>query len=667
MRWLLSSILVLVALIGGAILLAPQFIPSEHARAFLSAQLTNALQRPVRIDGPVTWRVVPSPSIEAGDIEVLGAGPSDPIGRIEIEAIRGSLALRPLFDGVLSLRGVHVQSPKIELARQVMVPPTAAAASAPDSSAQDALAPPAVDDAENGARSAAFEIADLGIDEVTIADGQLVLPGQRLTDIDARLELPSLDLPARLEGAALWQGQIVETELEIASPRQAMAGGKTALQAVLRLTQSHIAFDGDIDLNADPRLTGKLDAATPDLHELIAALLPAPPSIPAWNAVRITAALVAGTGRIDLGDLTFAIDDAPGTGALVLELEGERPLLSGNLTLPALDLHLNAAVPSTSSAADAAPTSNTPNNAPAEPATAAAPSNPPNPKPATATAVADADILLPLDVDLAVAWPSLMTKAISIGKARLHFKGGAESLLAIVHEMAIAGGGLTGAVTATRRNRAVFVQPDVALRSANAAPVLASAGLSGLLSGTLDVDLNVTANATDAATIRRSLTGKGRIALNAGTLQIPDRWRGDAAIALLSQAVFRGADRLLEVSGGGTFVVERGVLDNDDLLLSVPAGALKGRGQIDLGAERINRYTLQFVPLVPGTPIPALRLEGPLDSPNATIDPTALLEQPAAAANKALKQLQEGDAEGAAETFINEGIGGLLRSFGVKP
>jgi hypothetical protein len=66
-----------------------------------------------------------------------------------------------------------------------------------------------------------------------------------------------------------------------------------------------------------------------------------------------------------------------------------------------------------------------------------------------------------------------------------------------------------------------------------------------------------------------------------------------------------------------------------------------------------------------------LVVSGPFDDLQVRADPAALAEQSAEQVGEALEQAQEkarqGDLEGAAETIINEGLGGVLEGLGIRP
>lgn len=92
----------MVAVLAGLIV-APSFIDWTPYRETFARQLSNAVGRPVSIDGSVTFALVPRPALEAGGVRV-----GDGAERVTIAAVKAWLSFLPLLTGDLHFQDIRL-------------------------------------------------------------------------------------------------------------------------------------------------------------------------------------------------------------------------------------------------------------------------------------------------------------------------------------------------------------------------------------------------------------------------------------------------------------------------------------------------------------------------------------------------------------------------------
>jgi hypothetical protein len=184
LRDILTGIAIILIVALTAALAAPPFVNWEGQREFVERVVRDALGAPVRTEGRIRVRLLPSPRLQLDSIAIGTDEPSSPVLRGRFVA--AEVALTPLLRG--EIRFVDARIGRLDL----RVP------SAPDGtwSVPEALITPAP-----SSRTFAFEqvrvdqLAITGVDASTGRTEQFFAQG-------VTIESPSLSGPWRLEGAA---------------------------------------------------------------------------------------------------------------------------------------------------------------------------------------------------------------------------------------------------------------------------------------------------------------------------------------------------------------------------------------------------------------------------------------------------------------------------------
>jgi AsmA protein len=216
------------------------------------------------------------------------------------------------------------------------------------------------------------------------------------------------------------------------------------------------------------------------------------------------------------------------------------------------------------------------------------------------------------------------------------------------------GGALSGtAFAAADRNQMGL---DAALDGVAVEPLLRDALGRDPLSGSGTVRLKVATHGGTTDEMRRALDGTASLQLRNGSIKGLDmlrQLRAAGGLLRASGTASLGADAAQRTQFdalSASFTIRDGVARNDDLLATSPLLRVGGRGDIDIGARRIDyTATVTVVGTITGTDgrnlerlrgltIP-VRLTGPFDKPSYQIDWTAAAGE--ALKRRAAEQLQK--------------------------
>lgn len=199
------------------------------------------------------------------------------------------------------------------------------------------------------------------------------------------------------------------------------------------------------------------------------------------------------------------------------------------------------------------------------------------------------------------------------------------------------GGAFTGSVALQSTAATTNLAAELNLQGGNLAQLLAATGSADKATGTIATELALTGTGANMAELIGALAGKGRFALTG--VDTAQAARGSPLAGLFE--LLTGLDRFGgALSGGrsdgradltGTFAMDKGIAQSDDIKLASALGNGTATGQIDLPAWQIDlqgkldlkqnlvaAYLTRNTSKVPTT-IP-FQVRGPLDRPNVRIE-----------------------------------------------
>lgn len=326
-----------VALVAVLAVAVPPLIDWTGTKERIANRLAEATGRPVRIDGRMTLRLLPSPALTADGV-VIG-NPEGMAGELaRVEHLRLKPALLPLLSGTVRLKTLELDRPVVTLARdaqgrpnwrfgraEMAVPPPAEAAPAhthPTARPPEAPAAAEVDDS-------------LPVESLTIRDGSLSHGTLSLSALDAEVALGGKSGPFQGAGTAKLGGTKVALQATI---DRIAAGRASPATATLRLPDEDAVLEvsGLVSrLSGGETLRGRLSAKAAEPSRTLARL-GWTPSLPP-GALNVTSDVVLSAEEANLSPLELALGELRATGSLSAAL-GAVPQVDVKLSAAALDL-----------------------------------------------------------------------------------------------------------------------------------------------------------------------------------------------------------------------------------------------------------------------------------------------------------------------------------------
>ncbi|OAN53742.1 hypothetical protein A6A04_14165 [Paramagnetospirillum marisnigri] len=195
----------------------------------------------------------------------------------------------------------------------------------------------------------------------------------------------------------------------------------------------------------------------------------------------------------------------------------------------------------------------------------------------------------------------------------------------------LTGRALGGTLAAAGSANTAGVALAASLRGADIGGLGLGAGGVKAAKGRLDGEARLAARGTAPDQWRASLSGDGRIQVKDGVVDGFDLAAMDARmrnlenlgslLGLVQAGLSGGSSRFSSLSS--TFTADKGVITSRDITLAAEGGSADGSAVIDLPRESLDAR-IAFRLAAPGAPPLGLRLTGPLASPNKSIDVNAL-------------------------------------------
>lgn len=645
MKKLLIGIAILIVLIVVVAVAAPFFIPVDTYKGRVIALVKEETGRDLRINGPVSFSLLPSLALEANDVALSNAPGASTPNMVQLKTLEVKLGLLPLLHGAIEVAEFKLVNPSISLevdkaghpnwvfSTATKTPPPAAAGAPSTQAPAPAQAPAA------GGGS----IPTISLGDVSIVDGEASYFDQRsgqkrvLDNINMQLSLPSFAGPFNAKGSAVWNGEKVSLSMSAARPAALQSGGTSPVSLSVASTPINFDFDGQATGAALSKLTGTTSLSVPSVRGLAkwAGVAFNPPGT-GFGPLTIKGKIDMGGGKIAFNDAAISLDAIKGDGAVAVDTNGARPSLSGRLALDKLDINPylppeNAAPASAASPAPATPV-------PGGGGAASAPSSG-----AKSSGWSDAPIdlssLKAADADFALSANSILYRKIAIGKSALdlHLKDG--RFEADLTQMALYQGTGQGKVVADGSGATPAIAASFNLGNVAIQPLLRDAAGFDRLTGTGSFALDVTGHGKSQREIVSALNGKGNLNLANGKIEGVNLIAFMKNVASAATGGQGGGNATDFGSLTGTYVITNGILKNDDLKLTSPEIPMTGSGTVDLPSREVN---YRLTPSVAGLVAFPVDVTGPWDNLSYRPDLTGVAKDLAKDPGKALNAIKGG-------------------------
>ena len=601
MRWIIRVAMALVVfalILVGAVFL----IPAEKVAGLAAREFSKITGRDLVIEGSVRPSFYPVLGVKTGPISVANAKWSSEGPLLSAASMEIAVDMTALIGGDVRITGLQVTDPVIVLERN-----------------ENGLANWDFRANSDGGGTASPDTPGAGtpftLDVATISGGSLRYLDHAtgrvvaLDLIDAEARVPDFNGAASVTGSASMGGQPLSLNGTVAEFAAFLAGSLVPVNMTAQAGDAEITFDGRMS-GSPVTAEGALAADLGDMTAGFALLGMAPPQLPQGLGAQTVAVAGAVTltpeGSVHLRDGVISLDGNRLTGDLDLVTAGERPKLSAKLV--AGDMALSGLSASGSANASA--------NASAAAASGGGWSE--ERIDVSALAAMDATVALTASgLDLGLTKLGATRALMTLDRARAVFD---------LREVAVYGGGVTGEFVVNGRN-GLSVGGD--LRFANIALQPMLSGLAGYdrVSGTGDVAIKFLAVGNSQAALMQGLSGSGTLSLTKGEVAGVDV---PGMLRTLDTSYAGEGTKTVYDAVTGSFVIDGGVLTNDDLLLDAPGLAATGRGTIGIGARDLD-YRIRPTAVVKGgdadgLTVPLL-ITGPWANPKFRLDLESIAQE----------------------------------------
>lgn len=412
---------------------------------------------------------------------------------------------------------------------------------------------------------------DLRLENVQLIDSMITFEGAEggepltLEDVDARLQLDSLDSPASLEAALNYRGERLNFDGEVAAPRAVLEKGVTPLTAQLRSAPVNASYDGTFNSETGA-LAGAVEANGSSLRRLLAWMGSPMEGDRGFGDFRVNGQIAREGETTALTDAVLRLDAIEARGTLNLNnQENGRLRITGALNAPTLDL--NAYMPPPAQGDGGVEVDAGWSNAPL-----------------------DLTGLRALDADLNLALGALSFQRMRFTDVALALRVANGAADARLSRIALYDGAGLARLIADGSGAVPRIAIELDVQNVQAETLLRDAiGFDKIVGrGRLTASL-IGVGASQSA-IMRSLDGAASFAFNDG------QWKG-VNLAQMARTLQAMATGQAAGSEGGatdfaelaaTFTVSDGVMATDNLRLLNPFVRLEGRGLVNVGAQTID-------------------------------------------------------------------------------
>ena len=582
MKYVLIGLAALVVVIMAVAVALPLLVSEETVRKHLITRVQDATGRALTIDGDVKVSLLPRVKLELNGVTFANAAGAAMPDMLKLSRLQLDVGIFPLIRGNLDVSRFVLVDPVIDIeigedGRGNWVfdeGESSTVGGGADSTPRTAGSEPDDDAEARGGFLRNVRLGDIRIENGTVRYRD-ARSGRKetLTGISLDITMADFDSPFAAKGELTWNGEPINVDLGLASPRAVIDAEST--QASAGITSKHITLvlDGGLSFGSPFGVNGAVDLDVPSMRNL-AAWAGSPLTSEddgTLGPLKISGKLDLSGSAIAFEEAQIAVDEIRAKGRIRIETSGTVPALDGALEIERLDLNPYLGNEDASAAV----------SAPAQSSqqAAAAPGEDEgwSDEPIDLTGLRDANA----NFDLAVG--SIRFREIEFGRSRLKLALDNGLLDLRLTELALYAGAGAGRIVVDAVPDVPRIEVNFDLTGLQAEPFLKDAAGFDRLSGTGAIKISVSTSGRSQAEFVSALNGSGKIAFRDGTISginLAAMARNVAAAFLDSSAGEARKTDFTELSG--SFTITSGLLRNHDLLLLSPLLRLAGEGAANL-------------------------------------------------------------------------------------
>jgi len=581
MKKLLLIVAAIVVLLVAVVLIAPFLIPVDTYKQQIAKQVESATGRQFTIEGDLSLSILPRTQLTANQVRFANADWAEAPQMARFERMQVRVNPFALLSGQLKVESFVLQQPVIHLAKNADGQGNWQFAQMSGGAADGQPSGDTGGGSGGGAGGGVGTgpLQDISLNDVRLVDGTVTYrdaqSGQtsEITGVNMTVNLASLDAPMTAEGALTWNGEAIDLDLEVATPRQLMAGEQAGIVAKVSADPVDLSFDGQLVNAAPRRVQGEVELDVPSIKQL-AAWTGNPIEAPEGTLETFKLA-----GTVDAKGQTYGFsaseivfDKITGEGQFAADLTGSKPRLSGKLDLARMNL--TPYLPAPTQDANGGGSGGGSDGADSGPAQW-------NDDPIDLSALHTVNV----DFDLSVA--GIQAREVTVGRTAMQMQLQDGRLQADLSELNLYDGSGKGRVVVNDRQDTPSIAQVFQLKGLNAKPFLTDVAGFERLEGTGAIQLDVQASGKSQKALVEDLDGTGAINFQDGAITGINL----AQMVRNVKSAFQNAGETQKTDFAelsGSFKITDGVLKNDDLLLLNPLLRVRGEGQADIGARTVN-------------------------------------------------------------------------------
>lgn len=328
MRKLIIAFIALIVIIVGGLAALPLFLSAETVRNELASRIEAATGRATRIDGPISFSVIPRARLSAEGIGIAGiAGDSE---AFSVESVSFGLSLLPLLSGNIEISGVSLTRPSILIESDgsggTNWSPAEQDATPPPSSIEDIIASPQDDPSTD-----AIAMLDrLSIGKIAITDGTLIWRDrasgseERIDSLTLDIRVPKLDDAGTIEGSFTRFGVAQSFELAIGERPDPTRFDSVPVAMTLSADASTLTMAGTA-LAGDQYFNGTIEAEGDSFHQFARGLGVDLPRLPAFGEFQAASRVAIDASQINVEQYSLDLGTINLRGGAAIGLDRARP------------------------------------------------------------------------------------------------------------------------------------------------------------------------------------------------------------------------------------------------------------------------------------------------------------------------------------------------------
>ena len=572
-RLLAVLVVLIVVLVGGIFL-----ISGERLAKIAGDQITSMSGREVTLSGSLRPQLFPNLGVRTGGFDIAGSSGDAPL--ISGEALSVGVDLWALLSRRIEVQEVTLVGPVVTLIKD------ADGRVNWDAGGEDAPAA-----SGGGGGQSDISLAGLSVQDGTfryqdaVAGTDLVLE-----KIDVSASMPTAQSPLTASISFVSGGQAASADIQISALNALLAGAFSGVTLEARVGQNSIVFAGAASV--DDGVTGDFSADLPAPEDLMALTGAAQTLVPAeYLPIVVSGTMSASGDTIEIARGSYQFGENRLQGPVSVDL-GDVPFVQAVLNANALDLSFLAAEEGSATEGDAAPADGTGWST--------------DPIDASGVGLLDADVTLQAaSIDFGTTKMQDVSLSVTIENAR--------AVARILRAQAF-GGAFSGRFVVNNRN-GLSVAGDMDGTTVAIQALLTDMAGFDRMRGAGNTQLSFLGVGQSLDQIMRSLSGAGSLDIGQGDItgfDLGSLFGGSDT----ADAVGERATTIFQ-SLSASFVIDGGVLSNNDLVMSASLFEARGQGTVDLGGQRLDYRLIPRVfetSATRGLSIP-VRIEGPWSKP----------------------------------------------------